>query len=250
MRRIALLALAVAAYSLAAWLVAPGFYDGIGPIQPYNWVSPPPAFVNSNLPPKSGHMEIKVVNGVSDANSAFTDDGQIVLGFLPGAFNAGGATSVTVDIKPVAQFPAPAPYQFATNVYLVTASAPLVAPSLGCHQGGQEDKSCVNVTLRYSNGIPQPSDVYLAPSADAQWSALGANLSAQVYVISARTDGLLGYFAAGYPANAQPGNVTLGGSTLPYIVAGAIGLVLIAGIPMALMRRRRGTVPSEKDDDD
>jgi hypothetical protein len=242
MRRIALLALAVAAYTLTAWLVAPGFYDGIGPVQPYNWVSPPPAFVNSNLPPKSGHLVDRVVGGVSDANSAYTDDGQLVLGFLPGAFDAGSASTVTVDIKPQSQFPPPAPYQFATNVYLVTASAPLVKQ--------------MNVTLRYSNGIPQPSDVYLAAAADAQWSPLGApNLTAQVYVISARSDSL-GYFAAGFPANAQPGNVTLGGSTLPIIVAGAIGLVLLAGIPMAMMRRRRmrpsraRAGPARDDDDD
>jgi hypothetical protein len=43
---------------------------------------------------------IKVINGVSDANSAFTDDGQVVIGFLPGAFDVTGKTSVTVDIKP------------------------------------------------------------------------------------------------------------------------------------------------------
>ena len=44
MKAAVLLALAAAGYAVAAWAVAPGFYDGIGPVQPYNWVSPPPEF--------------------------------------------------------------------------------------------------------------------------------------------------------------------------------------------------------------
>jgi hypothetical protein len=33
-KRAALLAAAVIAYMVAAWMVAPGFYDGFGPVQP------------------------------------------------------------------------------------------------------------------------------------------------------------------------------------------------------------------------
>ncbi|HYR54273.1 MAG TPA: hypothetical protein VEQ13_05050, partial [Methylomirabilota bacterium] len=100
MNRFFLLAGAVAVYVLAAWTVAPGFYDGFAPQQPYNWVCAP-VHISGNLPPSSGHLVIKVINGVSDANSAFTDDGQVVIGFLPGAFDVTGKTSITVDIKPV-----------------------------------------------------------------------------------------------------------------------------------------------------
>ena len=71
MKRAALIATAAAAYVLAAWAVAPGFYDGFTPPQPYNWVSPPPQ-VTGNKAPKSGHLVVKVINGVSDANSAFS----------------------------------------------------------------------------------------------------------------------------------------------------------------------------------
>ena len=73
-------------YVVAAWMVAPGFYDGFAPPQPYNFVCPPPQ-AGANSQPTSGHLVIKVINGVSDANSAFTDDGQLVIGFLPGAFD-------------------------------------------------------------------------------------------------------------------------------------------------------------------
>src|SRR5579859_1974009 len=136
MKAAALIAIAAAAYAVTAWMVAPGFYDGIAPVQPYNWVSPPPEFVNSNLPPASGHQVIKVINGVSEANTAFTNDGQVIFYFLPGAFNSTGLTTITVDIKPTASFPDPGPYHFSTNVYVVTASAPLAKP--------------ISVTLRYS----------------------------------------------------------------------------------------------------
>ena len=57
MRRLALLAVAAAGYMLAAWMVAPGFYDGFGPPQPYNWTCPPPQ-AGANSPPSSGHLVI------------------------------------------------------------------------------------------------------------------------------------------------------------------------------------------------
>jgi len=247
-RSIALLALAAAGYVLAAWMVAPGFYDGIGPVAPYNWESPPPEFANSNLPPKSGHLVIKVINGISNPDSAFTSDGQIVIGFLPGAFAAGGATTVTVDITPVATFPASSTFHFATNVYLVTSSVPMVTPKGGCNTGsGNSDPSCINVTLRYSNGIPQPSDLYTAPSASAEWKSLGATQQSQVFTINATAQSL-GYFAAGYPTAAKPGSVTIGGSALPIIVAAAIVLVILAGVPIAVMRRRRAASSDDEDE--
>ena len=70
--------------------MAPGFYDGFTPPQPYNWVSPPPQ-VTGNKAPKSGHLVIKVINGVSDANSAFTDDGQLQPP-VNGSFQGGGGS--------------------------------------------------------------------------------------------------------------------------------------------------------------
>ena len=63
MRRVWLLAAAAAAYLLAAWMVAPGFYDGFAPAQPYNWLCPP-FLVAANQPPKSGSLQIKIIGGV------------------------------------------------------------------------------------------------------------------------------------------------------------------------------------------
>lgn len=233
MKQPVLLAAAASVYLMAAWLVAPGFYDGFAP-QPYNWTSPPPQAVAGNLPPRSGHLVIKVIDGVSDANSAFTEDGQMVIGFLPGAFDVTGKTSVTVDIKPESTFPTPTGLHFATNVYLVTADAPLVMPA--------------NLVLKYSDLVPAPSNVYLAIGADAAWTSIGG-ADTGAFAIQTKTS-KLGYFAAGYPGNATSRTSSGASQLLPIAVAVLILGVVIAGIPLAVLRRRRGVDEVEEDEDE
>ena len=235
MRRAGLLALAAIAYLIAAWSVAPGFYDGFAPPQPYNFVCPPPQ-AGANSPPTTGHLVIKVINGVSDANSAFTDDGQIVIGFLPGAFDVTGKTQITVDIAPVSPCPNPPGLHFSTNTYHITADAPLI--------------KSVTLVLRYSNLQLDPSAVYRADSADGPWTNIGAASQAQVYTIDTKTD-KLGYFAAGYPS----GSVSKGGSAggnqlLPVTIAVLIVLVLVGGVPLTILRRRQARGGGAADDED
>ncbi|HEY1162351.1 MAG TPA: hypothetical protein VGF78_04695 [Candidatus Dormibacteraeota bacterium] len=245
MKRPLLIGAAAGVYLIAAWMVAPGFYDGITPQQPYNFVCPPPiAGANSGQPAASGHLVVKVIGGVSDANSAFTDDGQVIVSFLPGAFQAKGKTQVIVDIKPVSPCPNPADLHFSTNVYLVTADAPFIqdaAASIPCRP------ACIG--MRYSNLIPAPSFIYLAQDPNGPWKNIGGSESQQ-FVIRANTN-QLGYFAAGYPANAT--NKTPSGTSqlLPIAVAVLIIGVLVAGIPLAMVRRRRaaGDVDDESDDE-
>jgi hypothetical protein len=236
-KRPVLLALAAVTYLLAAWMVAPGFYDGFVPPQPYNWVSPPPQAAAGNLQPRSGHLDIKVIGGVSDANSAFTDDGQVVIGFLPGAFNVTGKTSIAVDITPEATFPVAADLHFSTNVYLVTADAPLVKDA--------------NLVLRYSDLVPAPSFVYRAKDSSSPWQNIGASPEAQQFTIQTTTN-QLGYFAAGYPANSTTRSVSGASQLLPIAVAMLIVGVMVAGIPLAMIRRRRATgeVDDEVDEDE
>jgi hypothetical protein len=235
-RRAALIAAAVAAYAVAAWMVAPGFYDGFGPPQPYSWTCPPPQ-AGANTKPSAGHLDIKVIGGVSDANSAFTNDGQVVIGFLPGAFDATGKTTISVDITPLPTCPQPPGIRFVTNVYEITASAPLAKSA--------------NLVLRYSNLEPAPTDVYFASDPGGPWKSIGAAQQAQPFTIVTSTK-LFGYFAAGYAsASPPPGAVSVGGGnqTLPIIVAVLIVLVVLAGIPLAILRRRqsRGEVEEEGD---
>ena len=235
-RRGALFGIAATAYLLAAWMVAPGFYDGFTPQQPYNWVCPPPQ-AGQNTQPSSGHLDIKVINGVSDANSAFTDDGQVVVGFVPGVFDATGKSTIAVDIKPVSPCPKPAGLRFATNAYLITASAPLVKKA--------------NLVFRYSDVVPAPSTFYQATNIDGPWTSVGGSDGAPFTLQT--TIGEFGYFAAGYPSNSTSASgVSIGGGQLlPIAMAVLIVGVIVAGIPMAIMRRRRlGIEPQELDDED
>jgi hypothetical protein len=243
-KRLAILVAAAIAYLIAAWMVAPGFYDGFGPPQAYNWTCPPPQ-AGANTKPSSGHLVIKVINGKSDANAAYTDDGQIVIGFMPGAFDVSGKTSVTVDITPLPTCPQPTGLRFVTNVYQVTADAPL----LDHLTVGGQNVPPANVTLRYSNLEPDPNDVYLAADPSGSWTSIGHTPQAGPYTIDTHIN-KLGYFAAGYTASgATPAGVVVGGGQLlPIIVAVLIVVVVLAGLPLAVMRRRRGGGGEEEDD--
>jgi hypothetical protein len=235
-RQGALFGAAAIAYVLAAWMAAPGFYDGFAPPEPYNWVCPPPQAAQ-NAQPKAGHLNIKVIDGVSDANSAFTDDGQVVVGFLPGAFDAAGKTVISVDIKPISPCSKPVGLHFATNTYLVTADAKLVMKA--------------NLVLRYSDRVPAPSYIYRATNVDGPWTSVGGSDGAPFTLQT--TISALGYFAAGYASNSTGGSGVRigGGQLLPIAVTVLIIGVLVAGIPLAMMRRRRpGTEPEEIDDED
>jgi hypothetical protein len=243
--RVLLMAAAAAVYLVAAWMVAPGFYDGIAPQQPYNFVCVPPvAGANSGVAPSPGHLVVKVVDGTSDAGSAFSDDGQVILSFLPGAFQAAGKTQVIIDIKPVSPCPNPPDLHFPTNVYLITADAPLVK-SLAAPSPCQP--ACI--ALRYSNLVPAPSFIYLAQSANGPWTNIGGSED-QPFVIRTTTN-QLGYFAAGYPANATTKGSGGTSQLLPIAVAVLIVGVLVAGIPLAIFRRRTaGDVEEESDEEE
>jgi hypothetical protein len=228
-RRASVLALAVFAYAVAAWSVAPGFYDGIAPPQPYRWVSPPPQFANNNQPPENGHATVKVgTNGVVDPGSVFTQDGQAALSFVAGAFVPPADRSpVAIDIKTQASFPDPGAVHIATNVYCITSTSALA-------QGKD-----VLVTLQYSGNLPAPSDIYEYQNGGA-WQKIGSTGSAAPYYVAARSTAL-GCYAGGYPANARQtsqGATVGGGQTLPIVVALVILIVVLAGIPLAVMRRR------------
>jgi hypothetical protein len=236
-RRPALLAAAVVTYVVAAWMVAPGFYDGFGPQQPYNWTCPPPQ-AGANLKPLSGHADIKVIGGVSDAGSAFANDGQIVVGFLPGAFDATGKTTIAVDVTPLPTCPQPPGIRFVTNVYHVVASAPLVKRA--------------SVVLVYSNLEAAPTAIYQADDSAGPWKSIGAARDAMPFTITT-TSASLGYFAAGYPqTTAASGALRIGGGSqvLPIVVAILIAIVLLAGLPLAMLRRRRGRAGVEADEDE
>lgn len=217
-----LLGLGAMSYVVVAWQVKPGFYDCCPTAPSYNWVSPPP-FATSNKPPETGHDDIAVANSVNEPSSAATGDGQLVMGFLPGVFDGAGKTTITVDIKPVANYPDPSGLRFVTNVYLVTANASLVKDA--------------SIVMLYSGLLPAPSDIYLSTGDSGPWSSIGSSSQAAPWTVNTKTR-QFGYFAAGYPSSATSGG---GPNTqiLPIAVALLIVAVLVAGIPAAIVRRRR-----------
>ena len=212
-------------YVLAAWAVAPGFYDGIAPPQPYRWVSPPPQLRSGNQPPAGGRGTAKVgTQGVVDPGNVFTQDGQAAVSFLPGSFTApSGNAPVTIDIEPQVSFPNPSGFRIVTNVYCITSSSPEVA--------GKDPL----VTLQYSTQVTAPSDVYQYQPGGA-WRKIGSTGSAAPFYIAART-GTLGCFAAGYVPGSAPA-ADSGASTLPVVAGLAIAVVVLAGIPLLVLRRR------------
>ena len=232
------LAAAAAAYAVAAWAVRPGFFDGTAPSEPYRWVSPPPALARTNQAPLPGHGSLGLGRDgkTVDAGSVFSGENQpqASISFLPGSFPA----PVTIDIKPEASFPETTGLQCETNVYLITATQPLKSEAL--------------VTLRFSDAVPAPSDVYRAPASGGSWTKIGSTGASSPFYIGARTTEL-GYFAGCFPADAAktaPGPRVGGGQTLPILVALAILLVVLGGIPLALLRRRGAQVEEDDEEDE
>lgn len=159
---------------------------------------------------------------------------QIVIGFLPGAFDVAGRSSVSVEITPVSPCPHPRGLQFATNTYLITGNAPLV--------------KAANLVLVYSNLELDSSNVYTSTNPDGPWTNLGSSQQAQFWTIRpANGVKTLGYFAAGYPSDAISQSGPNRNQLLPAAVAILISAVLLAGLPIAIMRRRHP--PSGSDDD-
>jgi hypothetical protein len=233
-RRTALLAAAAALYTVAAMAVRPGFFDGFSAQEPYRFVNPPPCCTHGNLQPQAGHLTVKVgTNGQTDPGTAFTAENspQASLSFLPGAFDDPERVPVTVDITPESTYPDLGSLQCATNVYLFKASKPLKLEAL--------------ITLRYSDQVGAPSEIWYAPPTNGTWTKPGSTGAASPFYISARSQ-QLGYFAACYPPGATThasGPTIGGGQTLPIIVALAVVLVVLGGIPLAVMRRRGGGEP-------
>ena len=233
MRRAAAAALVLAGaavfYAVAAWSVRPGFYDGFAPPAPYNFVNPPAQVKATNKPPLAGSATVKVINNVVQPASAFTQDAQAQLSWVPGAFDPpsdGG--SLVVGIKPVTSPPPnPSSFTLVSNVYQFTANSKLAKEA--------------NLALTFSDQLPTPSSLYHADDA-GHWTAVVSNQSSSVFVISARVT-QLGYYAAGYDNVAAAGSsARVGGGSqwLPIAVALLILVVILAGIPLAVVRRRSG----------
>lgn len=223
---LAALAAALVAYLVAAWAVPPGFFDGLAPPGPYRWTSPPPQFKNGNQPPLAGHTTVNVGAGRQvQPGTASTGDRQAAVSWTATAFQApAGAGQATFEIQPQRTFPNPGGVTLRTNVYCFRSSATLVR--------GQQ----VLVTLTYSDGVPSPTAIYSFSEGGGQWKRLGTAGNSAPFTISVRT-GELACFAGG-TERAQGSSSGVPGQFLPLLVAILIVLVLLAGLPLVVLRRR------------
>ena len=238
------LAAAAAAYPVVAMQTPPGFFEGFCPPVDYKFLVPPPQ-VRQTGTPGVGHAVIHA--GKDSAGNLIVgpgfvatadDNPQAQLSFVPGAFQLppGGGDEV-IDIKPVSSYP-PAPgITVVTNVYQITSTTPMTKSS--------------NLRLLYSTVLPAPSSVYFAQQGGS-WQALPSSSSTTTGCSDITTQvNTLGYFMAGYPSgSSRPnGSPTLGGGqALPIIVALAILVVVLAGVPLAVISRRRAAAEEEEEE--
>jgi hypothetical protein len=104
-------------------LPAPPIYAGIVvPPEPYRWESPPPNLRNGNKPPLAGEATLPVNNGQVAGGGVQTEDAQVIMYFVSGAFKApSGASSIKCSITPVTNPPPPpSGNDIRGNVYQIT----------------------------------------------------------------------------------------------------------------------------------
>jgi hypothetical protein len=212
-----LLAAVAVTYVLIAWSTEPGFFDGLAPQQPYHWVSPPPQSAPFNQQPAAAHQAVTTEPGVQTLGVG-TLDRQAQLLFGPEVF--GGAGPLVVDVEPVARFPHISGFQPSTNVYLIRASAPLAKPA--------------QVRLMFSE-LARTGRLYRAAYPDGPWQPVGAPDPQGLSYFVGDTSALPAYFVGGSPVTPTRSRDAL---NLQLVAAVAVAVVLLAAVPLLLLRRR------------
>jgi hypothetical protein len=230
-------------YVLVAWSVAPGFYDGFETPQ-YAYVSPPPIPGRINVPPKSGAGELaigkdgKVIGGiVHTRDQPQPQTTVVVIGGTMAPPPGGGP--VSIQITPYAIQGQPSGITLEGNIYCITANTTLLPQAEAL------------LSLYAPPNEPPPTTIYLSPpDRQGPWLALsGAKFDPYLHFISAPM-AMLGCFAVGYPTLHLDGGLRIGGPILPIVTAALIVVVLLAGIPLAIRRRRQHPPGSESPDRD
>jgi hypothetical protein len=124
--------LVVVAYlALAVWssrispLARGPLLDGLGPLAPYRWVTPPPELAATNQPPSRGRFDVTLGDGGSEASTFVLSDNQVTLILPEGAFAARAAqveVRLRVDpVDPATLGPPPAGQTVFGNAYRLSA---------------------------------------------------------------------------------------------------------------------------------
>jgi hypothetical protein len=196
-------------------------FDGLGPPQPYRWVTPPRAAAANNEPPTPGTGEV-ALKGQPQNFTVTTEDGQAVVAGLSTAWARQPRQSVTVTLTPLdprAVGPPPRGLVFDGNAYQIEATyKPSGDPSV------LQDK--IQVILRY----PRRANVVLQ-STDSGWRRLESFVVRPSLQVYSEVEELGTFVAAGPPPRVHRRSI------LPWIASGAAGVVVAAaGIAIYLRR--------------
>jgi hypothetical protein len=89
---------------ISAWMSPLGrgpVLDGLGPLAPYRWVTPPPGVTNEG-PPAGGTFTLTIDDEGSEPDVVFTPDDQVTLVMDGGAVGpAPGRDAVTIEVTPL-----------------------------------------------------------------------------------------------------------------------------------------------------
>jgi hypothetical protein len=228
----ALLAAATGLFVVAAWQSPPGFYDGFAPpVDTYRWVKPPDGVTGNGLAPLPGAVTLPVSTDHTRVAAGVVATGekpaQARLAIPAGAFSPPSADTVEVDLAPIAVPGRPAAAVIVGNLYCVAATTSLVAAAK------------LRLTLTYSSQLPSADAIFRFDHETSTWSRLPTDHDHRAATVSASITEL-GCYAPGSVAAASvpPNPVAVKSATLVYIAVGAALLVLLAGFPLYLRRRR------------
>ncbi|HZA26415.1 MAG TPA: hypothetical protein VE915_02050 [Actinomycetota bacterium] len=207
-------------------------FDGLGPAQPYRWVSPPPEAAATNQPALPGAGEV-ALKGNPQNFFVTTEDGQASLGGISDAFaRQPRQNMVRVDIAPLdpqSLAPPPRGLIFDGNAYQFDAA---YAPSgdVAVIEGK------VQVIFRY----PRRANVVLK-STDSGWERLESFVVRPALQVYSEVDELGTFVAAGPPPRVHRRSI------LPWIASAGAGVAVIAaGVAFFLRRRSRARTGRKK----
>jgi len=241
----------VAAYvGLAAWsgsispLARGPLLDGIGPVQAYRWVSPPPELASTNVEPSSLTKKLPLTPNGNRGASLVSSDSQITVVLPTGAIGArAGDSAVRIDLTPgdpAKLAPLGGGLDAFGNSYRIEAT---YLPS-GTEVRGLGAQIDVILVYPVTTTLHSTSHELLASTTGERWKPLNSNDAITAQQVEALTSEL-GYVVVGGVVSPLPitnspsaSGGGAGNAVAIGLLAGA-GVCLLVGIGLVLRGRGR-----------
>jgi hypothetical protein len=228
----------VAVYvGLAAWsgalspLTRGPLLDGLGPLQAYRWVSPPPELASTNVAASSLTTTLPLLPQGNRGASLVSSDSQITVVIPNGAIASNaGDTGVRIDLTPgdpAAVAPLGDGLEVFGNTYLIEAT---YLPS-GTPAKALAAKIDVILVYPVTAALHSPSHELLTSRTGDGWKPLQSNDVISAQQVEAQSSEL-GYVVVGGVVSPLPVTNSPGGSGGGAGNAVAIGLFAVAGVAL------------------